>query len=245
MASTDARPIPRKNVAYRVTFPLLDSDGDLVTAAAALDSEVSLDGGVFADATNEATEIATSSGMYFLDLTAAEMNADTVAIVVKTTTVGAKTTPIVLYPEEAGDVRVDVVQISGDSVAADNAEAWFDNTGFAASASTVGTVNSVATGGITAGSIATDAIGAAELAADAVTEIADGILNRDMSTGTDSGTEAIRTVRQALRALRNRFSISGTTRTVYKENDVTASWTSTLQTDAAANPIVGDDPTGP
>ena len=63
MAAGDARPIPRKNVAYRVTFPILDADGDLVTAAAALDSEVSVDGGTFADATSEATEIATSSGM--------------------------------------------------------------------------------------------------------------------------------------------------------------------------------------
>lgn len=118
MAASDARPIPRKNVAYRVTFPILDADGDLVTGATGLDSEVSKDGGAFADCTNEATEIATSSGMYFLDLTATEMNADTVAIIVKTTSAGAKTTPIVMYPEEAGDVRADVVQWNGSTVAA-------------------------------------------------------------------------------------------------------------------------------
>lgn len=98
---------------------------------------------------------------------------------------------------------------------------------------------------ITANAIAPDAIGASELAASAVTEIADGILDRDMSIGADTGSEIIRTVRQALRALRNRFSISSTTRTVYKEDDMTPAWTSTLQTDAAAEPIVGDDPTGP
>ena len=69
MASTDARPVPRKNVAYRVTFPLLDADGDLVTGASSLDSEISKDGGTFADCANEATEIATSSGVYYLDLT--------------------------------------------------------------------------------------------------------------------------------------------------------------------------------
>lgn len=96
MASTDATPFPIKNQAYRVTFPILDADGDLVTAAGSLDSEVSKDGGTFADCTNEATEIATSSGMYYLDLTSTEMNADTVAIIVKST--GGKTTPIVLYP---------------------------------------------------------------------------------------------------------------------------------------------------
>lgn len=113
MAATDARPIPRRNVAYRVTFPILDADGDLVTGAAGLDSEVSKDAGTFADCTNEATEIATSSGMYYLDLTATEMDADTVAVIVKTSTTGAKTTPIVLYPEEVGDIRVDVEQYGG------------------------------------------------------------------------------------------------------------------------------------
>jgi len=136
MASTDARPIPRKNTAFRVTFPLYDADGDLVTAAGSLDSEVSIDGGTFSDCTNEATEIATSSGVYYLDLTAAEMNGDTVAVIVKSA--GAKTLPLVFYPEEAGDVRVDVVQISGDATAADNAEAMFDGTGYAGGTTKLG-----------------------------------------------------------------------------------------------------------
>lgn len=103
MASGDATAIPVKNQAYRVTFPILDADGDLVTGAAGLDSEISKDGGTFADVTAEATEIATASGMYYLDLTATEMNADTVAIIVKTTTSGAKTTPIVLYPMDVSE----------------------------------------------------------------------------------------------------------------------------------------------
>src|SRR5689334_15965721 len=108
MAATDARPIPLKNTAYRVTFPILDADGDLVTGAAGLDSEVSIDCGTFADCTNEATEIATSSGVYYLDLTSSEMNGDSVAIIVKTSTTGAKTTTIVLYPQESGDIKVEV-----------------------------------------------------------------------------------------------------------------------------------------
>jgi hypothetical protein len=105
MASADAKPFPAKNAAYRVTFPIYDADGDLVTGAAGLDSEVSKDAGTFADCTNEATEIATSSGMYYLDLTASEMNADTVAVLVKTSTSGAKTTALVFYPIEAGDTN--------------------------------------------------------------------------------------------------------------------------------------------
>jgi hypothetical protein len=116
MSSSDATGIPIKNQAYRVTFPILDADGDLVTGATALDSEVSKDGGTFADCTSEATEIATSSGMYFLDLTATEMNADTVAVIVKTSSAGAKTTPLVLYPVENGDLRVNVVQVAADAI---------------------------------------------------------------------------------------------------------------------------------
>lgn len=100
MASSDAQPRPLYGVAYRIVFPILDADGDLVTGAAGLDSEISKDQGTFTDCTNEATEIATSSGMYYLDLTATEMQANCVAIIVKTTTTGAKTTPIVLYPEK-------------------------------------------------------------------------------------------------------------------------------------------------
>lgn len=130
MAAGDATWNPKKNVAYRVTFPILDGDGDLVTGATGLDSEVSKDAGTFADCTNEATEIATSSGVYYLDLTATEMNADTVAVIVKTTSSGAKTTVLVMYPLETADMPVDVLAISGDSVAADNLEAAADGTGY-------------------------------------------------------------------------------------------------------------------
>lgn len=189
MASTDAKLVPTKNTAYRVTFPILDADGDLVTGATGLDSEVSLDGGTFADCTNEATEIATSSGLYYLDLTAGEMNADTTAVIVKTTSSGAKTTVLTFYPQEAGDLQANVTQISGDATAADNLEAAADGTGYNLGGGSVvaasvtgnvggnvtGSVGSVATGGITAASIATGAIDADAIAADAVTEIQSGL----------------------------------------------------------------------
>ena len=133
MAATDATVIPVKGQAYRVTFPILDADGDLVTGATSLDSEVSKNGATFADCTNEATEIATSSGMYYLDLTAAEMTADTVAIIVKTATSGAKTTPIVLYPSntvvpEFGIVRRGTPQsITSTTTTIDASAAFGDN----------------------------------------------------------------------------------------------------------------------
>lgn len=118
MAASDAKPVPLKNTAYRVTFPIFDADGDLVTGAAGLDSEYSVDGGAFADCTSEAVEIAAASGIYYLDLTAGEMNGDTVAVIVKTTTVGAKTTPIVLYPAESSDIPVQVTAMANNVVTA-------------------------------------------------------------------------------------------------------------------------------
>lgn len=96
-AATDASPRPLYGVAYRIYLPILDADGDLVSGATSPDTEISKDGGTFADATNEVTEIATSSGMYFLDLTATEMQARAIAIIVKSGT--GKTTPMTLYPE--------------------------------------------------------------------------------------------------------------------------------------------------
>jgi hypothetical protein len=148
MASTDARPVPIKNTAYRVMFPIYDNTGALVPGAAGLDSEVSKDQGTYADCTNEATEIATSSGTYYLDLTATEMNADGVAVIVKTSTTDAKTTFIVLYPQESGDIKVDVQSAAGT--------AWLS-------------------GAIAAAAFAANAINASKLDPDVTTELQNGL----------------------------------------------------------------------
>lgn len=86
------------NTAVRIAFPILDDNGDPVTGAANLDSEYSLNGANFADCNNEAVEIGVNSGVYYLDLVAAETNSDLVAIQIKTSTVGAKTSVLVFYP---------------------------------------------------------------------------------------------------------------------------------------------------
>lgn len=68
-----------------------------------------------------------------------------------------------------GTPDVNVVSISGDTVAADNAEAFFDGTGYAGTGNvipTVTTVNGLAAGVITAASIASDAITDAKVASD-------------------------------------------------------------------------------
>lgn len=65
------------------------------------------------------------------------------------------------------------------------------------------------------------------------------LLKLDWTTITG---EAARSALNALRVLRNRWAISGTTRTVYKEDDSTSAWSSTLSTTASADIIIGDDP---
>jgi phage gp45-like len=72
------------------------------------------------------------------------------------------------------------------------------------------------------------------------TENADALLNRDMSAVSDTNS---RSPLNALRFLRNKWSLSGVTLTVTKENDSTTAWDSTVSTSAGADPIVGSDPT--
>ena len=89
----------KKNTAQRIVFPILDADGDPVTGATTPDTEYSLDGASFVDCSDEIHEIATASGIYYIDLLAAETNADVVAIQCKTATSGAKTTVLVFYTQ--------------------------------------------------------------------------------------------------------------------------------------------------
>lgn len=202
MAASDARFLPIKNQAYRITFPIFDADGDLVTGATGLDSEVSKDAGTFADCTNEATEIATSSGMYYLDLTASEMNADTVAGIVKTSTVGAKTTPFVLYPSDPDVYTAKIWMFDDNGGTTDRYVAcWFKN----GAPYTIG-------GGITSPQI--QVIKAADgtdlIAATAMTEIGTTELYRYDATG------ASRTTSGVAYAAKITATIDGATRTWYQ-----------------------------
>lgn len=54
---------------------------------------------------------------------------------------------------------------------------------------------------------------------------ADDFLDRDLSLGADSGTATVRTVRQALRGMRNKVDASGSVGTVYRENNTTSAYT--------------------
>jgi hypothetical protein len=71
------------------------------------------------------------------------------------------------------------------------------------------------------------------------TEAADALLKRDWTQVTG---EAARSALNALRFLRNKWSLAGTTLTVTKEDDSAPAWTGTVATQAGADPIVGSDP---
>jgi hypothetical protein len=69
-------------------------------------------------------------------------------------------------------------------------------------------------------------------------DIADKVLNRNVSGGSDAG----RTVKQALHFLRNRWAVAAGTLTVYDTDDTTPSWTGTVTGTPGADPITGNDP---
>jgi hypothetical protein len=69
-------------------------------------------------------------------------------------------------------------------------------------------------------------------------ENADALLGRNVSGGSSTG----RTVKQALHVLRNKSAVAAGTLTVYDTDDATSSWTATVSSDAAADPITGIDP---
>lgn len=67
--------------------------------------------------------------------------------------------------------------------------------------------------------------------------IADKILGRNLAGGADAG----RTVKDALRASRNKTEIAAGTLTVYQEDDTTPAWTAAVGT-AARDPLTSIDP---
>ena len=163
-----------------------------------------------------------------------------------------------------GHIKADTLAISGDTGAADNAEAFFDGTGYTGSNNILGFVGEVlgnvggtvasVTGDIggsvegsvrgdvdgSVGSIAASGIDSAAFTTATLNAIADAILKRDWSGLTG---EASRSLLNALRFLRNKWSVSGSTLTVTKEDDATTAWTATLTSDVGADPVTGSDPT--
>ncbi len=118
MAITDAMPIPKKGAAYLASFPIYDTSGQLVTGAAGLAVNIKAGDNAFTTATNAAAEV--GNGWYEVLLTSTEMNEDRVLLVVTSTTTDTTDTPVLILPEEAGDIRVDMTRLSGELEPIDN-----------------------------------------------------------------------------------------------------------------------------
>ncbi len=182
MAATDARPVPRKNAAFRFYFAIRKNDGTLITSWAGADSEVSIDGAAFADCTNEATEIGTT-GVGYIDLTASEMNGD--AVVYKLTVTNTSALPLVvtLFPEEAGDYRADVTHFGGTAGTFSGGRPEVNASHAAGTA-----WNS---GAISASTLAADTITAAKVAADVTTELQSGLATAANLATVDTVVDSI------------------------------------------------------
>ena len=135
-----------------------------------------------------------------------------------------------------GDFKADV---SGVATAAALATVDGNVDAILADTGTDGVV--LANDAITAAKIATGAIAADEIAAAAANKIADHVIRRTFENACDSSDGDTKTGRSLLGAigkLVNKIAISGSTLTVYEDDDSTSLFTQTVTTDSGADPIV-------
>jgi hypothetical protein len=117
MANSDAKPVVRKNAVARVYVPIYSTAGTLVTGGlTSITANVSKDGGSFnALASGGAAAEIGTTGIVAVDIAAADMNTDCTILRVTVANTDAVTAVLCLYPEEAGDIRVNLTQINSDS----------------------------------------------------------------------------------------------------------------------------------
>lgn len=117
-------------------------------------------------------------------------------------------------------ISANVVQMSGDTTAADNIEADYDGTGYSKTASSMA------------------------LNATTCNKIADHVIRRSFNSAkgsADGDAKSFRSLLGAIAKLVNKASISGSTFTIYEDDDATALGTQTATTSEAASPITGLD----
>ena len=115
----------KKGVSITITFPMVDDTTADFATGLTVAAQVKKDAGSFTAATGAVTENGTT-GTYDLTLTASEMDAEKVAVLLTAT--GALDQLLVYFP--IAEVQADMVKISGDSAAADNLEGMFDGSGY-------------------------------------------------------------------------------------------------------------------
>lgn len=118
MAASDARPVPQSGVAFRVYFALRYLDGRLDTGWVNPSGFISRDGAAFANVTNNPVEVG-GRGCGYCDLTATEMTADAVTLILQDTKAIIAASPnsgiplvLTFYPEQIGDYRINPPSIA-------------------------------------------------------------------------------------------------------------------------------------
>ena len=177
--------------------PVLDSTGVAVTGGVVGDFKISKDGAAPAALNGSATATHRHTGFYSLALTASDLDTvGTAQITIDDTTNSCSMLDIQVVEEAVFDALfassalgyvanapVNVAQLSGDSTAADNAEAFFDGTGYAGTNNVIPTVTTLTN----LPAITANWLTAAGIAASALNGKGDWLL----STSTGSGFTAI------------------------------------------------------
>lgn len=207
-----------------------------------LDTALEIDGGVYRFTAN-ALEQAPAGGGGGTDWTADERTQIRAILGIA----GSGTTPDDPTVGIMDTIRdaVLAVKASTDNLPADPADASDIAASFSTVNGTLATISGYIDTEIAAIKAKTDLIPAAPAAVgDIPTAIqnADALLARDIGSGTGAGTTNERTVRAALRFVRNRWAVSGGSLTVYKEDDATVAWSGPVSTNPSAEPITGIDP---
>lgn len=92
----------------KFVFPIYDEDGELIVEIPVLDSECSVDGGIFIDCINEAAEIPRSRGIYSLVLTKGEKKRGNRIAVITKPTAGDAIAAVSVYYKNALALRREV-----------------------------------------------------------------------------------------------------------------------------------------
>jgi hypothetical protein len=184
-----------------------------------------------------ATTTANGTGVYFVRWTTSD------------TTVDQQDLPSLIYVVDwlqASVVKSNVKQVDDDALAAVNMEAFFDDEGFNATASVIGQVSVIETGGISASSIQNGALTNAKFDGGFWNKIADHVLRRSLSSAAasaDGDSVVWRSPLGALRRLVNRSRINGSNLQIYAEDDATVVGTFAVTNTEGADPITEVDPT--
>lgn len=208
-----------------------------------LDTALELDVSVYRFTANALEQAPVGGGGGGTDWTADERTAIRAVL-------GIPTSGTTLLDPSAGildTIRDNVLLVKArtDNLPVDPADASDIAASFSTVNSTLSTLASYVDTEVAAIKAKTDLIPAAPAAvSDIPTAIqnADALLARDIGSGTGAGTLNERTVRSALRFVRNRWYQPGGVLTVHKEDDTTVAWTASRTTDPAAEPITGIDP---